>query len=1394
MVSRKIQNAVLYCIITISCIIQNANGQHNTITFKHLSTADGLSNFTVLSIAQDHQGFMWFGTMDGLNRYDGKKIKIYREDPDDPYSIGNNFINTLQVSSDSGIWIGTNQGLYYYNFKHDNFEYIPIKAPEGIELKRINIRALLVDGKWMWVGTDQGLFRYELIGNKFSDLNELISELFQPISMVHALNATKDGSVWVGHSRGLARVINHKIEKISYDILSDQQRSVISIEVDSDGRLWLGTAALSNGLIIYDPANESKTPLSKNERYLPHNRVNCLSRFNDGNIWVGTTWGLAIINEETLESTQLFYEKQNPHSISQNSIKQIFQSRNGIIWMGTYSGGVNYFDPRSQLISHVSDKYDEEHAINFNIVSSLFEDKNQNLWIGTEYGGVNIYNKKNKTFDVLKNESNRNSLISDNVKSFVEDENGRLFIATQFGLSIYNPLKDSFFNITKQSGPRGELSFQIVHDLCLDEFGDVWIGTTGAQAHFQKYEVKKDTIIHYYPKERNFPTINSTLVNSMIYDEDNDIVWSGGNNGLAGFNVSKKEYVTDELFRSSASILQNTMINDISLDENGHLWIATFGKGLIVMDTKTYQLETLIKDSRLGESSFYATVCDESGNIWVSTSAYLLKIKPTGSIDNPVHSVDKYGIQEGFPPQQYFKSSAAKGADGTLYFGGDDGYIAFDPDQVKKILFYPKVTIVDILVNGESLEIESSDKHRFYHVASQGDVSLSYNQSRFAVQFIAPNYINQDNTWYQYQLSGIQNTWQDLGNSNTINFANLKSGEYELKLRASSDPEFFIDEYTKITLHIDSPYWATPLAYLIYIIIIMMMLYVFFLISRKWERMGHNLKLEHLEREKEQEFHERRIRFFTDISHELRTPLTLILAPIERLIKSNLGNAKIKNQLMLMLRNGERMLQLVNQLLDLRKLETGHMQLQVAKGDIAHFVREVSLSFREMAESREIEFRFSSLPEKVNAWFDRDKFEIVLYNLLSNALKFTPKTGKISIEITEHDKSNKEEKLIENYITLVISNTGRGIPDDQIDHVFERFYTGNTSSSHKNHGSGVGLEIVKKLIDLHHGKIEVDSSYDRNGEKGITSFSITLKKGSSHFDDKFLLQKFMSSEDINGYQTARDKEVANIDEVVELNENEHDEHEHTILIVEDNHEVRKLIVDIFRHEYHVIEGENGKQGLELTHEKIPDLIITDVMMPEMDGIELCRRIKNNIVTSHIPVIILTARTAVTFKYEGLETGADDYIIKPFNVEDLKVRSKNLIRQRQLLKERFTRESSFLPMDITITSVDDKLMKKVKEYIIENIGTDKLTVEKIADEVGMSRANFYRKIKALTNMSAAEFLKKLKMDHAAQLLKTNKFRVSEVQSIIGISDGDYFRKCFKSQFGMAPKEYIDTYHK
>jgi len=543
------------------------------------------------------------------------------------------------------------------------------------------------------------------------------------------------------------------------------------------------------------------------------------------------------------------------------------------------------------------------------------------------------------------------------------------------------------------------------------------------------------------------------------------------------------------------------------------------------------------------------------------------------------------------------------------------------------------------------------------------------------------------------------------------------------------------------------------------------------------------------------ELNESKLKFFTDVSHELRTPLTLILAPLEKMVMQSGFNKQMNKQLVLIQQNGKRMMQLIDQVLNLRKLETGHEKLHAAKGDIVSFLKEISLAFSEIASSKNIKFEFRPEVEKVNLWYDRDKMEIIIYNLLSNAIKNTPENGRISFSIgirESHlpDEGKKRELRVVQIVEIVIEDTGRGISEADIGHIFDRFYSKKEDATAK--GIGVGLELTKRMVELHKGKIAVESRLANQSQGGFTRFSLHFPLGKKHLNPDEIVTDFKNSEDPSRYTQeikVREKysNLIPMDVDVELPKLSGTEKQ-TLLLVEDNQEVRSFVRDLLCENYLIEEAGDGLQGWKLATSIIPDLIISDIMMPEMDGIELCRKIKSDIRTSHIPVILLTARTTLTFKYEGLETGADEYITKPFSAQFLILKVKNLIRQRNLLRQHFQRESILLPENISVTSVDERLLKKAVEYIVAHIDDPTIGVEKLSQELGLSRVHFYRKMKSLTNLTAVEFIRNVRLKRAAGILEQGKLSVKEVQNMVGFESAEYFRKCFKEQYGMSPSEY------
>lgn len=676
------------------------------------------------------------------------------------------------------------------------------------------------------------------------------------------------------------------------------------------------------------------------------------------------------------------------------------------------------------------------------------------------------------------------------------------------------------------------------------------------------------------------------------------------------------------------------------------------------------------------------------------------------------------------------------------------------------------------------------------------ELVLNYEQSDFSISFTGINFINPDKNNYRYMVLGMNDTWVEMGNENSINFTYFPIGTYEIRVQVSVNPDKWDTDYRSLMITVLPPWWKTWWAFLIYAFALAAMLALFFVLSQRLAKLKNQLSMQHFQREKEKELHQLKLKFYTDVSHELRTPLTLILAPLENLISKSEITNRVRNQLTQIQRSGFRLMQLVNQILDLRKLETGHERLLIAEGNVIRFFSEISLAFKEVATAKNIGFEFAPHKEEQSFWYDRDKLEIIVNNLLSNAFKFTPEGGKVLLKLNEVMGQDIKEQFTglnkkNDYLQICIVDNGEGINSEEIQNIYRRFYSNKKKMNANTPNAGVGLELTRRMVDLHKGGISVSSTNTEKGRRE-TVFSVYLSVNKNVYSAEDLDLEFKDSEDASLYTTEflqRETVIAIQEEEGQENKkNTSDEEFERLLIVEDNTEVRLFIKELFADNYEISEAENGKSGLQKAIETNPQLIISDVMMPIMDGIELCKKVKTDARTSHIPVVLLTARTALTFKYEGLETGADDYITKPFSARYLKLRVKNLIDQRKNIQEHFKREAICDPGSITLTSVDEKILKKAVDYIVENIANPKLSVTRISEHVGLSRVHFYRKIKALSNQTAVEFIRNVRLKRAATLLSQNKLSVKEVRNMVGFEDADYFRECFKEQFGVTPSEY------
>jgi len=1055
----------------------------------------------------------------------------------------------------------------------------------------------------------------------------------------------------------------------------------------------------------------------------------------------------------------------------------------GSIWLGTFSGGISIFHNTSEKFNSVREQFGSSSGLNHRVVSSITQTSPSDMWMGTEGGGLNYYNSRTGVFKVFLNGSVSQQNPKNIVKALAVDKLNNLWVGTFDGLSYFSTKTTVFKNYPL---PVNRLSSNnnLVYSLFADSDG-VWVGTDGGGLSYISEKNSHSSFIHKTDDEKS---ISSNNIRSIIPENDN-ILWIGTENGLNRFDKTQGTFASFKAIEGGGSGLSSNSVLSLLIDSKKRLWVGTKGGGLNAL-YKGNRFSVIDSRSGLSNDVIHGILEDKFGKIWVSTNKGLSRItflKNKFPFKKEDLKIENFSIADGLQSNQ-FSSAAWKTSNNQLFFGGIDGVSYFRPENIAINEYRPKVVITDLMVRSSSVSFKGANSLLTRPIEQTSNITLKYDEAFITLKFAALNFISSDKNLYAYKLSGLKSDdeWHYVGNQRNATYTNLAAGDYVFRVKAANNDGIWSEKETTINIKVLPPLWKTWWAYTLYALLICFLLYLFYYYSVKTTKLKSELELEYITREKELELTQRKMSFFTNISHEIKTPLTLILAPIDKLLGMNEGNNKIQNQLMLMQRNGERLKRLINQLLDFRKFETGSMKLQAAEGNIVRFVKEVFMAFESYAQHRRISLKICAEGNSIRAWFDRDKFEKVMYNVLSNALKFTPEEGSVVIRVkTEGEEGSKRFVIIE------VEDNGPGISATHIPKIFDQF--NHFDESGTNHsGTGIGLSFSKGLMELHHGEISVESTPAGDRDYGYTCFTLKFPLGKDHLTDDEIIQNYRDSENISGYnesdipQTARMRSEAKKKHVLSAADKE----KLIMLVVEDNTDVRDFVSSHFEQDFEIHTAKNGLIGWEKAIETIPDIIVSDVMMPEMSGTSLCSKLKSDARTSHIPVILLTARTPLIFKIEGLETGADDYITKPFNLNILEARIWNLLESRQMLRERYRKDITLQPTNVAITSPDEKFLAKVMSFIENNISESSLSVEELGKEVGMSRVTLYRKIKALTNQTAIEFIRSIRLKRAAQLLEQNKLHVSEVAYMVGFIDIDYFRRCFKDQFGHTPKEYAN----
>lgn len=1340
----------------------------NEFAFKHLGVNDGLSNSQINYITKDSQGFMWFSTTYGLNRYDGYTFKTFTRNSKDPYSLPENSIKDVQEGS-GGLWINTaRSGYVYYDPEKETFH------PAGLLLEKFGIP----DSPYrMYIDKEKNIWSYAYNGTHYYNIEEQklyfypVQEKFKQQNVGLIYFAEDENGIILLYSNGYFEQIDRKTNQIILrnNKLVDEMNAVIykyGMFIDGDGDYWVYG---DGGIWIYYTAENRWEHLNarKDSPYiLSGNNVMDIKKDAKNQIWIALNHGgINIINKKLGTIRHLQSDIFNERTILQNSINCLYCDDIGGVWIGYYKRGISYYN--ESIFKFHTDHLSEFNRINnfTSDVNMITEDKYTNLWVGTSNGLI-FMDRQTGERKIYQHMPDKNSLSGDVIVSLLKTRDGKTWIGTyRSGLNVFDG--QTFTHYRHQPGNQNSLINDNVWALAEGSDGYIWIGTLGSGLQGFDPRTGKFT---WYPKQGT--GFDTEYITSICVGRDGNI-YMATSNGITVYSPSANTFEKWLTNKKGTQKLSQPNLNEIYEDSRGLLWIAT-AQGLNIYDRKNDEIIVPVNDLSLEDEIICAIVEDNNKNMWITTTSCISNIIVSTDPRTGVYTytAHQYGELDGLQGQQFNLRSIAKTHRGEIIAGGIQGLSFFDPEGLKYNNETPKIEFTELQLFNEEVKIDSTyggNRILTQSINHTEGIRLKYKQNVFSVSFSAMNYILPEKTQYMYKLEGFNPDWLTT-NVNKLTYTSLPPGEYILKVKAINSDGFTNHEVSELKIVIDPPFWASTLAYVIYFIIIMGIL----LLARRQilRNERHKFKLMQIKQEAQQkhEIDDMKLRFFTNISHELRTPLTLIISPLENVIKQ-IDSQDQKNRLEMVHRNAMRLLGMVNQLLDFRKSDVKGHQLNAVRGDVVEFIRGISNSFNEYSEKKNVHLTFFTAIRELWMEFDEDKIGKVMMNLLSNAFKFTPEGGRVDVSLDVLTGTEDQPELLE----IRLSDTGIGIDDKDKELIFERFYQVQHKGEQKLSGSGIGLHLVKEFVSLHHGTISV---HDNVGKGSV--FIVTLPVIRAQAVQKQELETSEESVIIPVQHSPAD--------IIEEQTEDQETKRPVILIVDDNDDFRLFMRDSLKDEYTVEEAADGAKAWSIIAELQPDIIVSDVMMPEMDGNELCRLVKTDIRTSHIPLILLTARSAKEQKLEGLESGADDYITKPFDFDILALRIKKLLQLRQKRQDNFTPVMEINPSEITITSLDEKLIKKAIQYVEDNISRSELSVEELSSELNMSRVHFYKKMLSITGKTPIEFIRIIRLKRAAQYLRESQQNVSEIAYQTGFSNPKYFRKYFKDEFGMLPSEY------
>lgn len=1318
------------------------------IYFKHIGMQEGLSQLSVMAIYQDDLGRMWFGTEEGISIYDGVQTKVYKPSEfhrPDTNPIGNR-THFIAGDKDGNVFFDSDQSLIRYDIRTQEFSC----------LRESGVQAVASIKGTIWVGMADSVFTWNPDKNGFDFVTKLESREQQTTCFLEDAG----GRHWIGTTDGLFRMNDD--HSLTCVIMGED---IYGLYEDSKYNLWISIRM--NGMYRrdvhgnftryrYDPSRPDN---------LSSNQVRGVVEDNFGNIWIGTFTGL---NKYNPVSNRLEVHARNPlpGSMTHSSVFPIYKDRQGTIWLGTYYGGVNYFNPETDIFTVYAANDTRDDCLNYPFVGKMVEDKEHNIWICTEGGGLNFFDRKTKKFTCFMADESRNSIAHNNLKAIAySPERDKLYIGTHTGgMSIYDIKAGRFKNPYFEDPAYAVVAGDRINQMRI--YKDQLI-CTGQKGIF-KMDLDTEKVSPLFRSGRYYGN-TCFLIDSKGY------LWIAYGKGVFKINLEDEKEQTQ--FRSGENGLGTFPISQIIEDKEGRIFLGTRGSGLFRYDEKDGRFVGYTT-----ENSFIA-----------SNYCYELALS---ALDQLVITGDK-GITFFDPDQNLFKAVELGTAlplpginigcgilvcrNGEIFVGGSNGMATFFEQQLFDSAKDYQLYFSDLFINNEQVSPGGPGKVLAAALPFTRKIELAHNQNNLIFTFASNNYVNTlKKASYEYRLEGFDKKWIP-SKDNNIFYTNLNPGKYTLTVREIQyDPNLEQPRTIEMEIRIHSPWYASGLAYFIYLALTASILYSIYRFKKSQYMLQTSLEIERKEKAAIEELNQAKLQFFSNISHEFRTPLTLIISQVEILLQSSSLSPSVYNKLLKVYKNTYHMRNLISELLDFRKLEQGHMKLKVHEQDIVPFLKEIYLSFYEYASGRSITYGFTAPEGKVACCFDPKQMQKVFYNLLSNAFKYTKPNATIEMILEDREDA----------VVVKVIDNGIGISKEDIDKIFDRFYQAEDGVSNitRTPSTGIGLSLTKNIVELHHGTIQVEST---PGYGSI--FIVRLLKGCSHFAEEELAQEQQER------QTERliPDTVAfadRLEEFTDAGEKEEpvtggDDSPRTILLVEDNEELLRILGSLFSPTYRVLLARNGKEGWDKAREERPDIIVSDVMMPEMSGTEMCLKIKNDFDVCHIPVVLLTALTSAEQNIEGLRRGADDYINKPFNAKVLLARCNNLVRNRIILQKKFSRQKDFDAQSLASNPIDQKFLDAVNSIIEKNLDNIDFDMNMMARELGLSRSSLYAKFKALTGMTPNDFVLNCKLKRAAVLLTDRPdWQIADISDRLGFGSPRYFTRCFKAQFEITPAEY------